>query len=105
MGRGLGRIQRTILAIFADDPHAIRSTAELCRAVYGVPAEKRHRVAVLRALRTLDGQMIPLGGRLVRFIPGRVCERADDLWYNHAVQSPSYGEPCRSPRPRRRAPP
>lgn len=104
MGRGLGRIQRAILAIFTADPRAIRSTTELCLAVYGVAPAKRHRVAVLRALRSLDGHKIQKAGRVVRFTPGRVCERADDLWYNHALQTPSYGEPFASWKARRRPP-
>jgi len=42
---------RAIEAAFTADPDAAFSTDELCRAVYQREPEKRHRVAVLRALR------------------------------------------------------
>jgi hypothetical protein len=102
MGRGLGSVQRAVIAVFTEDPHAVRSTAELCWQVYGCPPAKRHRVAVLRALRSLSGHAIRHGPRFVCFTPGRVCERGDDLWYNHEIQRPSYGYPLpRAPtRPR-----
>ena len=73
MSTGPGRVQRAILAAFAAEPDAAFSIEELCIRVYGLrrlerherpkwqqrhpwtysAAEKRHRVAVLRAVRGL----------------------------------------------------
>lgn len=92
MGHGLGPLQLAIIKIFTEDPRAVRSTSELCRAAYDKAPEKRHRVAVLRALRSLDGHRLWIEGRIFRFEVGRVCERGDDLWYNHAIHRPSYGK-------------
>ncbi|MHB2165644.1 hypothetical protein [Alsobacter sp. R-9] len=96
MSRGPGRVQRAILALFSETPKAILSTAELCAAVYGTTPDKRHRVAVLRALRACEGlDLRHAGHRHVRFVPGRVHERADDLWYNAEIWTPRYGEVLR----------
>jgi hypothetical protein len=58
MSRGAGHIQRTILALIADQPHGAWSTSDLCDIVYGRGViTKAQRVAVTRALRrmTLPG--------------------------------------------------
>jgi hypothetical protein len=52
MSRGLGRIQRAILALIDTDVDGARITADICQHVYGA-VEKRHRVAVGRAMRTI----------------------------------------------------
>jgi hypothetical protein len=51
MSRGLGRVQRLIVAMFTGNPGAVFSVADLGMVAYpGVnQVEKRHRVAVLRA--------------------------------------------------------
>jgi hypothetical protein len=55
MSRGLGRVERAIKALFDCDPAAQFTLPELTRAVYGpeCPQEKRHEVALLRAVRSL----------------------------------------------------
>jgi hypothetical protein len=72
MSRGMGRVQRAILSLIETDVDGVWLTADICRHVYGVvsPAkksvrrvktkvgklpviEKRHRVAVARAIRTM----------------------------------------------------
>ncbi|APO56903.1 hypothetical protein BD122_41455 [Bradyrhizobium diazoefficiens] len=53
MSRGLGKIGARIKEIFEGAPTASFSTSELCKLVYRTePVLKKHRVAVLRALRT-----------------------------------------------------
>jgi hypothetical protein len=51
MSRGPGHVERTVEALFTSNPTSTYSTSELVAAVYpGVNrAEKKHRVAVLRA--------------------------------------------------------
>ena len=51
MSKGPGRVMRAIAAAFGAEPDVAFSTDDLCRAVYQREPEKRHRVAVLRALR------------------------------------------------------
>lgn len=52
MSRGPGRIQRGIESAIDADPDNAFTTEDLCELVYpGVEAEKKHRVAVLRAMR------------------------------------------------------
>ncbi|MEH2576523.1 hypothetical protein V1272_005858 [Bradyrhizobium sp. AZCC 1708] len=54
MSRGLGLVARRLQEVFAKNPSLSFSTSELCHLVYGRGLiEKKHRVAVLRALRTL----------------------------------------------------
>jgi hypothetical protein len=51
MGKGPGRIERAIQAAFAVEPDNAFTTEELCQRIYRGTnqAEKKHRVAVLRA--------------------------------------------------------
>lgn len=54
MSRGPGHVQRTILALIADQPHGAWSTSDLCRKVYrDYPVTRTERVAVTRALRSM----------------------------------------------------
>lgn len=54
MSRGLGKVGARIKEIFEEAPAASFSTSELCKLVYRTdPVLKKHRVAVLRALRSL----------------------------------------------------
>ena len=64
MSRGLGRVQREVLAILDEDEDGAWTVGDLCRRVYpGINRpEKSHRVAVARALRKMR---LP-GGWLVR---------------------------------------
>lgn len=62
MSRGHGHIQRGIIALIESDPEGAWTTADLCKHVYPeidyrFDIEKKHRVAVTRALRkmTLPG--------------------------------------------------
>ena len=60
MSRGFGRVQREIVALFEVDPDGAWTTTELCKRIYPVQeVEKRHRVAVARALR---GKIFPTPG-------------------------------------------
>jgi hypothetical protein len=54
MGRGYGQVQREILALL-NDPDGAWTTTELCQLVYGIEqVEKRHRVAVARAVKKIS---------------------------------------------------
>lgn len=79
MSRGPGRVETLLRHVFLDSPEGIFTTAELCRHVYGRGRiEKKHRVAVLRALRSLARRSMPTLWRTVRRY-----ERSDDLWFDH----------------------
>jgi hypothetical protein len=59
VSRGLGHVQRGILALIESNPDSAWSMPELCRHLYPAfyPAaviEKRHRVAVGRAIRNME---------------------------------------------------
>ena len=58
MSRGPGRIERAIYDLFADHPEGAWTTEDLCRRVYPTAnrIEKKHRVAVLRAVKTIMGK-------------------------------------------------
>ena len=81
MSRGPGRIERELLEIFNKNPTVIRSTSDLCRQVYGIEqVEKKHRVAVLRALKSMAGKSMPwLWRDVARY------ERSDDFWYDWRI--------------------
>jgi hypothetical protein len=78
VSRGLGHVTGKLRRIFREGPPRLFSTTDLCRAVYGIsPIEKKHRVAVLRALRILVARReVPIR----RFIPK--YEKADAEWFN-----------------------
>jgi hypothetical protein len=79
VSRGPGRIEKSLRSLFRDQPDGIFTTAELCRDVYGRRGiEKKHRVAVLRALKSLARRSMPTLWRTVRRY-----ERSDDLWFDH----------------------
>jgi hypothetical protein len=78
MSRGFGRIERALLKLFQRQPDLVMSTSELCREVYGVQQiEKKHRVAVLRALKRLGKTRLPT---LTRWV--LAYERSDDVWFD-----------------------
>ena len=55
MSKGPGRVQRIISQMIAEEPEGAWTTDEICRRVYpdGASVDKKHRVAVLRALRRM----------------------------------------------------
>jgi hypothetical protein len=54
MSRGPGRVQQTITDLIASDPHGAWTVREICERLYpGWRVEKKHRVAVTRALRRM----------------------------------------------------
>ena len=54
MSRGPGRVQKLIDGLIASDPHGAWSVTQLCKHIYpDAPIEKKHRVAVTRALRKM----------------------------------------------------
>jgi hypothetical protein len=78
MSKGPGKIQRALTAIFDAAPDVALTTTELCQRVYGA-AEKRHKVALARAMRGIQKRRPELG----------VTKRGYEfLWYNRtSVQS------------------
>ena len=68
MSHGPGHVQRAILALMDAHPHGAWITAELCQRVYKVErVEKRHRVAVIRALRAIHRmKLMPQGWYISR---------------------------------------
>ena len=60
MSRGPGHVERKLGDVFARAPQSVFTTDVLCRRVYRVKeVEKRHRVAVLRALKRLAARSMP----------------------------------------------
>ncbi|TCQ28243.1 hypothetical protein [Rhizobium sp. PP-CC-3G-465] len=55
MSRGAGKIQATILSLIENDEDGAWTTTDICEAVYrgANRVEKKHRVAVSRAIRTM----------------------------------------------------
>ena len=78
VGKGLGQVQRRLRDLFVNNPRGVFTTEGLCRHVYpGVQVRKKHRVAVLRAMKRLAQDSMPtLWRKVQRF------ER-DDLWYDY----------------------
>jgi len=78
MSKGPGRVQRRIMDAFAQSADGYFSTSELCRIVYETEKiEKKHRVAVTRALRKLAYTALP---NLWKWeLPH---EQTDDIWYD-----------------------
>jgi hypothetical protein len=55
MSRGPGRVQREVAILIAANADGAWTTADLCQHIYGVKtAEKKHRVAVIRALERME---------------------------------------------------
>ncbi len=53
MSRGAGRVERAIRVALEREPENAFKVEELCRRIYAQQPEKKHRVAVSRAIRTL----------------------------------------------------
>jgi hypothetical protein len=100
LSRGLGRVQSKLLEIFAERPRGIFQTSELCREIYGSEqVHKKHRVAVLRALKSIAANQMPQVWRQVLGF-----ERSDDEWFDHRTYPKRSRDcaPASSPRPRKR---
>lgn len=79
MSKGLGRVQRKIMDAFGRSSDGYFSTSELCRLVYETDRiEKKHRVAVTRALRNLARGELPYLWKWE--LP---YEQTDDIWYDY----------------------
>lgn len=94
MSRGPGWIQREILAIFDNADYPAFDTSELCRRIYKTTAiEKKHRVAVIRAIRGL------VKGRLRALRVWRPeFEKADLVWFDsHRIPLAKRGRPAADP--------
>src|ERR1700693_2983195 len=56
MSRGLGAVQRKIAEVLAANPDEAFPVEELSQQIYAVPAEKKHRVSILRAAKALKNR-------------------------------------------------
>ena len=99
MSRGSGAVERQLRDIFANAPNGVFTTSTLCQLVYNVKeVRKKHRVAVLKALKRLAHRSMPTLWRKVQRY-----ER-DDLWYDYRF-FPGLARdraPVSEPRPRKR---
>jgi hypothetical protein len=98
MSRGPGRVTRSLKAIFDRSPDGIFTTELLCRRVYRMaPVEKKHRVAVLRALKVLANTTMPSLWRRA------AMHQRDDEWYDRRAfpGRPRGAAPAMDPRPRK----
>jgi hypothetical protein len=81
MSRGLGKLQRAIKTVFAAEPDNALLLSELCERVYcDVEIQKRHRVAIARAVKGIPElkhmRRDTLGGELVIYDPCHVMSYA-----------------------------
>ena len=61
LSKGPGKVERRLADIFRDQPRSVFTTQELCVHVYGIRKPlKKHRVAVLRALKKLAKRSMPM---------------------------------------------
>jgi hypothetical protein len=99
MSRGPGHVARNLKGIFDRSPDGIFTTETLCRRVYRiVRPEKRHRVAVLRALKSLARTSMPTLWRRA------AMHQRDDEWYDGRSfpgRRPRGAAPALEPRPRK----
>lgn len=74
MSRGHGHVQRAVLAMIEAEPHGAWTIEDICRRAYrGVTVEKKHRVAVLRAVKRMK-----LPGDWGAVHPWCLCDTCDD---------------------------
>ena len=98
MSKGPGIVERRLRDIFAKDPRGVFTTEMLCRRVYRVKdVQKKHRVAVLRALKRLANRSLPTLWRRVQ-----KYER-DDLWFDYRAypSRDTIGSSAKERRPRK----
>jgi hypothetical protein len=99
MSKGPGSVESKLRDIFAKDRHGVFTTETLCRRVYGVKEiQKKHRVAVLRALKRLAIRSMPTLWRRVQ------KHERDDAWYDYrSFPSRAHDRAAaKEPRPRKR---
>jgi hypothetical protein len=98
MSKGPGHIERQLAEIFEKKPKGIFSTVELCLKVYRIrTVKKKHRVAVLRALKGIARGTMPT---LWRQAPKH---SRNDLWFDYRAWSKVTGSAgAMDPRPRKR---
>jgi hypothetical protein len=78
MSKGPGAVERKLRDIFVKEPKGVFTTEVLCRRVYQVKkVQKKHRVAVLRALKRLAIRSMPTLWRRVQ------KHERDDAWYDY----------------------
>jgi len=78
MSKGPGTVERRLRDIFAKEPRGVFTTETLCRGVYRMgKVQKKHRVAVLRALKRLATRSMPTLWRRVQ------KHERDDAWYDY----------------------
>jgi hypothetical protein len=78
MSRGPGAVEGRLREIFGNNPTGVFSTGALCRRVYRVQTvQKKHRVAVLRALKRLALRSMPTLWRRAQ------KHDREDVWFDH----------------------
>ena len=103
MSKGLGHVERKLLELFEKHRSGFFTTRQLCLHVYpDAKTQKKHRVAVLRAIKRLSEKALPQLWRVVVVKKGQ----RDDLWFDYRAwpkkQSPPNGAPARKKRPRKK---
>ena len=97
MSRGLGKIQLKVIDFLAKS--RVGSTKTLCREVFGVRnVQKKHRVAVIRALKSVAK------ARKLNVWRAVYGDRRNDIWFNYdrsdQKRLPNIA-PANKPRPRK----
>lgn len=101
MSKGPGRVQRAISTLIEGDPDGAWTTADICRVVYpGDEIDKKHRVAVLYALRhmTLPGtwtvrRLSRAGVEFCLYDPCRDEAQTRVSWMEMMIRSPRRYDP------------
>jgi hypothetical protein len=92
MSRGLGAVAAKLLSIFEKESSDFHPTSELCKRVYRITkVEKKHRVAVLRAMQTL----VDRGDISISRVKLKK-EKSDDEWFDGRRTGVAYSSPLRS---------
>jgi hypothetical protein len=92
MSKGLGSVAKQLRTIFLDEPPKFYPTTVLCQLVYNVSeVEKKHRVSVLRAMKTLaERNEVNIWRLKLRL------EKTDDEWFNGSrILAPKNSMPLR----------
>jgi hypothetical protein len=92
MSKGLGHVALQLRSIFLDESPDFFPTTMLCQRIYRITVvEKKHRVAVLRGMKSLAerGEVNIWRLKLKR-------EKADDEWFNGSrISAPRHSSPLR----------
>ena len=93
MSKGLGRVELQLRSVCLDEPPDFFPTTMLCQRIYGISnVEKKHRVAVLRGMKSLAerGEVNIWRLKLKR-------EKSDDEWFNgNRISAPRHSSPLRN---------